>query len=390
MNDSHIYKIAELLAKKQLDIISDDERETLLKWVGESEENAALFESLGDSELPETVSARYRTIDAARYRQDMELRIRQAGKITAPRKRARLWRAVAASAAVIAVAVGVYTLSIDSGSRDFSPFVTAVSENSPILHFENNRIPLEDVSVSIVGGQFILSKADGTTEILRPERSSVGDDIAYSTISTPVGKVAAITLEDGTEVWLNSNSRLKSPVVFGSDSREVELDGEAFFKVAPDASKPFIVSAKGQQVEVLGTEFNVKAYPDQRFVYTTLLEGSVQVSNGAHTAVLSPGTQTVAGEGGLDVHKVNARAIIGWTNHMIVLEGQSLGDLMSELGGLYGFEVEYKDEKLKDIRFKGLIPHYETFEEVVEVLELTKEITVRNRNGVLVVMAKAN
>src|SRR5690606_22681779 len=119
-----------------------------------------------------------------------------------------------------------------------------------------------------------------------------GSELAYHTIRTPRGGNYKIILADDTEVWLNSSSSLRFPNNFNGDERRVELIGEAYFNVKKNSKSPFIVVSKGQQIRVLGTEFNVSAYSEDEITKTTLIEGSIKISTEeGNSKIVLPGEQ---------------------------------------------------------------------------------------------------
>ena len=198
--------------------------------------------------------------------------------------------------------------------------------------------------------------------------------LAYNTLNVPKGAEFNLVLADGTQVWLNAESKLKYPVVFGSEERVVELEGEGFFKVSKDASRPFRVKTKSQVVEVLGTEFNVDAYPDEGYVYTTLVEGKVKVDAEGKSLELVPGMQSVVGGQEMYSRKVNTGDVVSWKNGMFVLEDKSLEEIMSKLARWYDFNIFYQNQAVKEITFKGKIPRYASFESILDILERTGEV----------------
>lgn len=166
-------------------------------------------------------------------------------------------------------------------------------------------------------------------------------------------------------------------MAFGSEERVVELEGEGFFKVSKDASRPFRVKTKSQVVEVLGTEFNVDAYPDGGYVYTTLVEGKVKVDAEGKSLELVPGMQSVVGGQEMYSRKVNTEDVVSWKNGMFVLEDKSLEEIMSKLVRWYDFNIFYQNQAVKEITFKGKIPRYASFESILDILERTGEVKFR-------------
>jgi ferric-dicitrate binding protein FerR (iron transport regulator) len=171
--------------------------------------------------------------------------------------------------------------------------------------------------------------------------------VDYNTLSNPRGsKVISLTLSDGTRVWLNAGSSLRYPASFASSAvnREVKITGEAYFEVAHDASKPFIVSKNDVSVTVLGTHFNVNAYDDESDIKITLLEGSVRVNKGSNTGLLKPGQQAQVSSSVKVLNNTDVEQVMAWKNGKFSFNGSDIKTVMRELARWYDVNVEYKDE----------------------------------------------
>jgi ferric-dicitrate binding protein FerR (iron transport regulator) len=165
----------------------------------------------------------------------------------------------------------------------------------------------------------------------------------YNTIDVPYGERSRITLYDGTKVWLNSGTKFKYPVVFSSDSRKVTIEGEAFFDVAKDKKHPFVVHAGKLQVEVLGTRFNVCAYPEDNEFSTTLEEGSVNVMNPASGkfAKLNPGEQLVLNRetDGLKLRKVDIDLYTSWKENLLKFDDATFEEVIKKMERWYDVKI---------------------------------------------------
>lgn len=196
--------------------------------------------------------------------------------------------------------------------------------------------------------------------------------IVYNTMATPKGRMFNMVLPDGTSVWLNSESTLKYPTVFSGKERRVELKGEGYFEVKPNKEMPFIVMANHTNVEVLGTHFNVNAYPEENEVKTTLLEGSVKVSNGDKSVLIVPGEQVSSGNTSnvLRVkNDLNTDAVVAWKNGKFYFDNVDINTIMNEVARWYDVEVEYKGKITKI--FGGTISRNISASNVFKILEAT-------------------
>jgi hypothetical protein len=194
---------------------------------------------------------------------------------------------------------------------------------------------------------------------------------SYNTINTSTGRQSFVTLSDGTKVWLNASSSLKFPVSFAAKEREVELEGEAYFEVSKE-KRTFKVITDRQSVEVLGTHFNIDAYKDNRYIKTTLLEGSVKVnsSKSGQSLVLRPGEQGVGNDHELSFKQVDAWAAIGWKRGLFVFSNESIRRVMEEISRWYNIEVVYEG-KVTEEGFVMNISRSADIKDVLRKLEFT-------------------
>lgn len=203
---------------------------------------------------------------------------------------------------------------------------------------------------------FRLEQEQGSVRYTVVDTLSV--QLEMHTLKIPRGGEFQLCLSDGTRVYVNSESEVKYPVVFTGNTREIILSGEAYFQVTK-SEKPFIVRVDGMEVRVWGTEFNVRAYGDERKIQTTLASGQVEVITANGKMMLAPGEQAVLSEGEtLRKQKVDVGKYIAWKDGFVAFENERLEDIMSKLAKWYQIEVFYKAPDLKDIRFTGNIDRY--------------------------------
>ena len=210
----------------------------------------------------------------------------------------------------------------------------------------------------------------------------------YNTISVPRGGEYKIVLADGTTVWLNSDSDIRFPVTFSGDKRQVELQGEAYFEVAKNVEKPFIVKINDYNIRVTGTQFNVRNYSGEN-VATTLVEGSVQLERGKEVQKMYPGQQALLVNGQLVVKKVDGVDVIGWREGTFSFKEVRLEDIINELARWYDFDVYYQDTDVKNYHFTAWFRRNASIEEVIEVLEKTKKIKMKLDGKTLIVQKKS-
>lgn len=214
-------------------------------------------------------------------------------------------------------------------------------------------------------------------------------EMLYNTISTPRGGQYQVVLADGSKVWLNAASSLRFPVSFVGDKRTVTLSGEGYFEVAHNADKPFVVAANGMEVEVLGTHFNINAYPDEAAMKTTLLEGSVRVSKDNTGKMISPGEQATierngnAGNQEISVRQVDVDAVTAWKDGRFVFKGDNIQSVMRQLARWYDAEISY-EENVTNEEFVGVInrSRYDNISGILGMMEKTGAVsfTVEGRH----------
>ncbi|WP_316794112.1 FecR family protein [Pedobacter frigoris] len=322
-------------------------------------------------------------------------------------KRIVLWpRIAAAVAAAVLVVTGVWFFNSDKILRDTLDDKSMVmndiapGKNGATITLANGKvIQLSGAKSGVVIGHEQLAYNDG--EILRSALNDTKEDDKGEesgvelTAETTKGQTYIFTLPDGTRVWLNAASRLQiSPKFSGSNTRTVKLSGEAYFEVTKDKKRPFIVESRGQQVEVLGTHFNINAYADEAAVRTTLLEGSVKVTsdyekNGKNAEVtISPGEQAVQTEKGIAVVEKDVEQVIDWKNGDFIFQRESLKQLMSRIARWYDAEVVYDQGVNKTLTFSGQMSRSKDISEILKSLASTGDIKFEVKGSRIRVMNK--
>lgn len=199
-----------------------------------------------------------------------------------------------------------------------------------------------------------------------------GKEKLYNTINTPIGCQYQLTLPDGTKVWLNAASSITFPISFVEQERRVAITGEAYFEIARNKSKPFILDINGQsELEVLGTSFNVNCYKGESGIRATLLEGSVKVNSGRQSGILRPGQQAtvLAEQQSIRVSSdVNIEQVMAWKNGLFNFEGADVRQVMRQLERWYNIDVKYEGP-VPSIEFQGKMYRDVPLSEVLNVLQ---------------------
>lgn len=211
----------------------------------------------------------------------------------------------------------------------------------------------------------------------------------FNTIATPRGGEYQIRLPDGTKVWLNAATSLTYPVQFTGNERRVTLNGEAYFEVAHDRTRPFKVFTQNQEVEVLGTHFNINSYDDESATRTTLLEGSVKVSklNTVTGVVLKPGQLSVLNANSLKVEAADVESELDWKNGYFIFNEESLSTIMKKVSRWYDVDVIYDQHASNSAqRFGGIVSRSKKITDVLKTMERTGEVHFKTDGRKVIVL----
>ena len=371
--------ISELIYKKTVGSISEEEERILQDWIEKSPKNRQLYNKLSNTSYLHVQYQKWRVIkdNAEVARTEMKRRIHgKGGNIF-------LWfKNIAAVAAVALISILSYHL-YDSNKK-YKELLTrqeTLQYFSSIHHGETKATLTTDSGKKVVLGNSQESNEKAIKSLYQEKKSKPEvipnkeeDRIALNNLEIPSGGEFHIILEDSTEVWLNAESSLKYPEYFTESSREVEISGEAYFKVAKDAKRPFYVKSAGNRIKVYGTEFNISSYADEECVYTTLVKGSIslqpQNSNDAEL-FLTPGHQAIfaKADSSTSITTIKTDVITSWKDGMFVFEDKTLAQIMKSLARWYDFSYEFANEKVANTVFMGRIPRYGKFGDVLEILE---------------------
>lgn len=288
----------------------------------------------------------------------------------------RLWKRIAAAAAILLLlGIGMLYQQYLSDSSVIKADIQPGGNKAYLTLSNGNKIELGNISngkIATQNGLSITKTADGRIIYTAGEHTQTDGKTEYNTIETPKGGQYQLVLPDGSTVWLNAASSLRYALdLKHTKTREVELQGEAYFEIQHDKLRPFKVKTARETVEVLGTHFNVSSYSDEPVEKTTLLEGSVKISDkmALSTKILKPGEQSVLSESGdLRVAKADIEAATAWKNGLFVFEDEKLGDIMKRVSRWYDVEVEFQDVDTQLV-FGGSVSRYDNVSKVLRKLE---------------------
>ncbi len=356
----------ELLEKYRSGKCSPQEKLLLQKW----------FHQLHENELTELTEADLKTAKKE-FRKKISPLIKDYGVKT-------IWpRYISAAAIIIIISVGALFYmdylkkseakhAVSEAKNDISP-----GGNIATLTLADGRkISLTDAKnghLAEQSGIKISKTADGQLVYNIANNENSSQSLSYNTIETPAGGQYQVILPDGSKVWLNSASSLRYPVRFTGNERKVEISGEAYFEVAHNNKMPFRVINSNQTVEVLGTHFNIMAYPDESSTNTTLLEGSVKNIKENKSKIISPGQQTRVKNGNIDVASVDVTQAIAWKEGYFMFKNEDIQSIMRQISRWYNLEVKYEGQ-IPERVFGAKISRARNVSEVLEILESTGSI----------------
>ena len=379
-------RLKKIIVKDILGSASGEERRLLDEWRNQSEEHRRLYEKLvSGSFLEKAVSDNNKALRRREWKR-LEARIvRQRGRSV------RLIRfRVAAAVCILALGIGAVGLWSNSRQdRSGSPLAGSIQIGSPkaIVELAGGQQFLfnKDTTLRLEAQGIQLVSSRDTLDIIQPVIAGERGE-EYNVVRIPHGGEYITRLPDGSVVHLNAGSELKVPVHFGTESREVWLRGEGFFEVVHRENLIFTVHTDKADISVLGTEFDVRAYTDEKEVMTTLVQGVVGVSSGGTYDRLNPGEQArIAGKGDVRVAEVDIYPFIAWKNGRMVFENERLEKIMAELQRWYDFELFYADPDVKEMHFTIDILKYEEISKVLNLMERVNKVKFTQKGRTVVV-----
>jgi len=291
------------------------------------------------------------------------------------------WQVSAAAVIFILLGIGFlfYTMFIASngGQTEIAQLVILPGKNKAVLTLaDGTKVVLDDSKngeISKQNGVLITKTDSGSLAYHTVKTPTVtSNKMAYNTLYVPRGGQYKVMLPDGTKVWINSESTLYFPVTSNGKDRQVRLKGEAYFEVAHNKQLPFKVLTGDQLVQVLGTHFNIKGYPEDINISTTLLRGSVEIHqlSSSHSRMLVPGQQSNVTENRneIDISQVKTDQEVAWKNGYFLFDNQDIKSVMKTISRWYDVDVTYKNTPGDD-RFGGTFSRNANLSELLGNLE---------------------
>lgn len=334
--------------------------------------------------------------------EDMEAEVAKDSTATVFNNRQKnIYRYVAAASILFLMSAGFYfynSFIVDSKTKIVSQVDIAPGRNKAFLTLADGvKIDLDEAvsgEVARQSGLAINKLKEG--QLSYAAANIDGKTTVYNIITTPSGGQYKVILSDGTAVWLNSGSSIRFPAIFSNQERVVEVTGEAYFEVAKklisvrgnETSKnmPFIVKTKNQEIQVLGTHFNVNAYEDEAITKTTLLEGSIKIKNGSQEKLLSPNEQSiVAFNNNIKISSADTEEAVAWKNGYFQFKDEGLESILRKISRWYNVEVVY-DYKPSHLKFGGMVSREKNISAILKIMESTGNINFKIEGRRLTVM----
>ncbi len=359
-------QIIEILTKYQNATCSDEELKLLDEWYDQLKISNQTISN-------QTINDNDVVIFTDSMLKEFREKVGQGVKII-PFYRQPIFRMFAAASVLFVIFFGTYFYLTQPSSKTLAnqsivkKDVIAPSSSKATITLANGQI----VELDAIGSGTLVA-SQGAVNVMKTEDGQIvyrgtSKEIAYNTLYNPRGsKVISLRLNDGTIVWLNSQSSIRYPVAFVGEDRQVEITGEAYFEVAKNLSKKFIVASNGLNIEVLGTHFNVNSYNDNKNIKVTLLEGSVKIIKGGGAYILKPGQQAQVANEIQVFNGANIESVMAWKNGFFSFSGTSVEELMNIIGRWYNIEIVF-NKSIPNRQFGGQIATSANLSQVVKVL----------------------
>jgi len=255
----------------------------------------------------------------------------------------------------------------------------------------------KSIQLTLANGNAIdLSSADTVIDAASTQLTSTNKTLSYTSdktvsgdqgmnhLTVPVGMDYKVNLNDGSEIWLNAATQLDFPFVFNGNTREITINGEAYIKVAKNASKPFIVHLPGSSVQVLGTEFNVNTY-DPGVIKVALVEGKVNLKAPATESLILPGKEAVYRSGqSIEQSQFDEKMVLSWREGLFYFDGATLTEINKVVPRWFGIETVIDNPAISNRQFAGVLDRHQPIQFFLDDLKAISKInSFIDKNGVL-------
>jgi len=389
------FHISDLIVKKIRGQITEDELRQLDEWIQADPVNREAFKRATDPGNQRQKLEAYKNFRKEKVWSALEDELFQ--KKTISFNSRRFLRYAAAILLPVLVAGGAYLFVLKpshTSLADLDNMISPGSQRATLILSDGGSVALEgDLAPSdLEQGKVRIRNADNRLSYTAETADRRDREVLYNELRTPRGGSYSLQLADGTTVWLNAGSSLRFPVSFTDSIREVWLEGEAYFEVTSNG-KPFEVNSGSMGVRVLGTSFNVSAYPDEYEFITTLVEGRVRVDlqndNGQVlvSEELLPDRQAILelANSEIRVEDVNTTYYTSWMHGKIEFDREDLDMVMKELARWYDFDYRFENREAMHYHFTARLDREAPISSILEMLEMTTDVKFDYKGGTIVI-----
>lgn len=389
-------RISRIIAKSIKKEANLEEREELYDWLNKSKENIQFYEKVSSKTFIDNKKKQRDSID---WEEDCYKFISMMSK---RRRRIRRLSIIKYASIFIILLVSSIYLNYVNNNKNTHHISSRIKivQNEPkviLTLSEGQQIDLTNKIDTIREFEKGASISIGDKELVYNknmfELNTIRQDVVYNTLQLPNSETYQLILSDGTKVWINANSKLKYPASFNNNERKVYLEGEAYFDVYEDKKRPFIVDLGYASVKVLGTEFNVRAYDDEKEISAVLVNGSVQLYSTKHKKdiLLKPGERSsLTYAGVLKTENVNTYNYTAWKDGRFVFENKSIEEILEHISSWYDVNILYLDENCKKIRFSGDLEKKISLQKILQIMESSERVEFHIENNTVSVRSKNN
>lgn len=383
--DDNIIQIIQLYLTGEL---TDEEKEKLEEWIKQDPSRAIWFENLRAERAVSRDLPVYEKINTARAWDNVARRGHIQGKTTHRRFHVYRWiAAVLLPFMIIAAGYFMYHLADEKQKMEVAEITPGKSQ--AILRLHNNRvIKLAGINEECLNVAKDIDVKNDASGIVYPSRVATGKT-EYNMLEVPRGGEYKITLSDGTIVHLNSGSRLRYPVAFSNNSREVYLSGEAYFEVKKDVERPFFVNMEGIKIRVYGTSFNVNTYNLAK-IETVLVEGKIGIQEDRTNVeyIVKPGQLALYDRerGMMEIREVDVQPYVAWKDQEFMFDNKSLENIMNTLSLWYDVDVFFQTSSLKNLHFTGHLGRYENISHILDAISGVTQVKFSVQGRTIIVM----
>lgn len=376
--------IAKLICKERITGLDDSERRQLDSWRNESKEGERIFLNLQRISTEE-LEKRYDEVDVDMKWKDFKKRQQQG------RRNIRVGVTVAASICLL-ITSGLWlwlggareerVVLAEQGRKNNVCLVLSTGEVVDISNVEQDEVKLDKGTKLYSGNRLEYVRLDSLHK----------KELEFNQLIIPKGTFYHLVLSDGTKVWLNADSKIKYPVSFGKDKREVSLHGEGYFEVAKDSTRPFIVSTDKMDVKVLGTTFDVNTYEDEGKSFVVLVEGLVEVSAGkGESRIITPGHMAEVNmydtQAKIQISKCDAEHYIAWKNGNFSFRNASLTEILKRVSRYYDVTV-IREQVFEEEYYTGDVSSDVSLESLLAVIESSTSVSFKVERKIVYVQKK--